>query len=241
MAQLSKFFGRMFSEWGSALSGPASVPFAVLALFASSTAQRLAYGVLAVILAFVSAYRIWAKEYERAETADKKYNDERPHVVFAVRAPKTVEEWRALENVSPPPIFRLEHSGGRVARFVKVAQMQSSLGRFRIEFEEVPILNSSQRQQHPLTFTIHQNDALSDLSHVPEILKIQQGVNMLLEFFRNHPPEAEEGSYNVTVLYRDQQDDSVEYAEEFTLRCNYQRMLLSVEPKLRQRERGRPC
>lgn len=232
--RLSKFFGRMFSEWGSALSGPASVPFAVLALFGSGTAQRLAYGALAVILAFVSAYRIWAREYERAETADKKYNDERPRVIFAVRSPKTLEAWRSLENVSPPPIFRLEHSGGRVARFVKIEPIQSALGRFRLEFDEAPILNSGYRQQHPLTFTVHQNDALSDLSYDPKILAIQQGVNMLLDFFRNHSPETKEDTYKVTVLYRDERDDSAEYAEEFTLKCNYQRMLLSVEPKPRR-------
>jgi hypothetical protein len=49
------------------LSGPASVPFAVLALFASNTIQKAAYGVLAVLLALFSAYRIWLKEHTELE------------------------------------------------------------------------------------------------------------------------------------------------------------------------------
>lgn len=57
----------MFSEVGSGLSGPASVPFAILALFASSTVQKAAYAVLAVLLLLFSTYRIWLKEHLELE------------------------------------------------------------------------------------------------------------------------------------------------------------------------------
>jgi len=63
MNKIRPFFVSMFSEWGSGLSGPASVPFAVLALFASGTVQKAAYGVLAAVLLLFSAYRIWLKEH----------------------------------------------------------------------------------------------------------------------------------------------------------------------------------
>ncbi len=72
MRKLRKFFRSMFSEWGSGLSGPSSIPFAVLALFASGSLQKACYASLAGILCFFSAYRIWDKEYERAETEKEK-------------------------------------------------------------------------------------------------------------------------------------------------------------------------
>jgi len=71
MGKTGKFFGAMFSEWGSGLSSPFSVPFAVLALFATGAVQKIAYGCLAAILGFVSAYRIWSREHERAEALQK--------------------------------------------------------------------------------------------------------------------------------------------------------------------------
>jgi hypothetical protein len=63
MDKVRLFFASMFSEWGSGLSGPASVPFVILALFAPSAVQKAAYGVLAVLLGLFSAYRIWLKEH----------------------------------------------------------------------------------------------------------------------------------------------------------------------------------
>lgn len=57
----------MFSELGSGLSGPASVPLAITALFVSNKIQKVLFGFLALIVGLFSAYRIWLKEYERAE------------------------------------------------------------------------------------------------------------------------------------------------------------------------------
>jgi hypothetical protein len=65
--KVGKFFAAMFSERGSALSGPASVPLAIAALYVSGTLLKLIYGTLAVLLGFISAYSIWLREYERAE------------------------------------------------------------------------------------------------------------------------------------------------------------------------------
>ena len=98
-----------------------------------------------------------------------------------------------------------------------------------MEFDEAPILNSGYRQMHQLVFTIYQN-GVDDLSYDPRILKVQQGVNMLLSFFRDHPLKVREGTYDVTVRYRDQ-NGSTEYSEVFLMKCEYPRMLLSVEPK----------
>lgn len=68
----------MFSEWGSGLSGPASVPFAILALFASGAVQKAAYAVLATLLALFSAYRIWIKEH--LELEKEKAKNQKPEL-----------------------------------------------------------------------------------------------------------------------------------------------------------------
>lgn len=70
---IRKFFGNMFSEWGSGLSGPTSVPLAIFALFASNAALKFAFGAMAIVLGFVSAYRIWHREYLRAEAEIDKH------------------------------------------------------------------------------------------------------------------------------------------------------------------------
>jgi hypothetical protein len=52
----------------SGLSGPLSVPFAIAALRTTSQVQRILYAVLAFLAAWFAAYRIWLREYNRAET-----------------------------------------------------------------------------------------------------------------------------------------------------------------------------
>jgi hypothetical protein len=76
MKNVRLFFASMFSELRSGLSGPASVPFAVLALFASSTVQKAAYGVLAAALLLFSTYRIWLKEH--AALDEEKAKNQKP-------------------------------------------------------------------------------------------------------------------------------------------------------------------
>jgi len=78
MKDVRLFFASMFSEWGSGLSGPASVPFAILALFASSAVQKAAYAALAVLLGLFSAYRIWLKEHLELET--EKARNQKPEL-----------------------------------------------------------------------------------------------------------------------------------------------------------------
>jgi hypothetical protein len=65
--KLGKFFKAMFTEWGSGLSGGASVPLTVLALYNSGSLLRILYGILAALVGFYSAYSVWSREYDRAE------------------------------------------------------------------------------------------------------------------------------------------------------------------------------
>jgi hypothetical protein len=72
MGKPSKFFSSMFSEWGSGLTGPASIPFTIAALYVQSSLQRIIYGCTAITLAGFSAYRIWAKENTKLEASEQK-------------------------------------------------------------------------------------------------------------------------------------------------------------------------
>ncbi|MGA8087443.1 MAG: hypothetical protein WCA10_09065 [Terracidiphilus sp.] len=78
MKNVRLFFASMFSEWGSGLSGPASVPFAILALFASSAVQKTAYAALAVLLGLFSVYRTWLKEH--LELEKEKNRNQKPDI-----------------------------------------------------------------------------------------------------------------------------------------------------------------
>jgi hypothetical protein len=192
---------------------------------------------LAGLCLLIACFQAWLCEHQKVEAADsevvslkKTYFDARPRVALTVRSPQTDEEWRSLENIIPPPIFRLEHYAGRTARFVTIDPCYSSLGKFRIEFDEISILGAmGGRQVHTPTFTVFENNQ-PDLSHDPRILKIMRGIDSLLNFFRDHSPDEKESEYLVMVRYRDH-DDVTEYAETFILKCEYPKFLLSLYPK----------
>ncbi len=76
MGSVRLFFRSMFSELVSGLTGAASVPFTVAALWVSSHAQRVLYGSLAGVLLLVSAYRIWLKE--RSELEKERAKNQKP-------------------------------------------------------------------------------------------------------------------------------------------------------------------
>ena len=92
MRLLRDFFRSMFSEWGSGLSGPASVPVAILALWKPTVPQKLCYGVLAALLGFVSAYRIWKKEHERACDAESRLESQIPVLTMSIDGASWKEE-----------------------------------------------------------------------------------------------------------------------------------------------------
>ena len=226
--------------WWALMSCAAFTALGVYVLYTNKSNQWAVRATFALsgLFLLVACFVAWLEEHRNVETHEAElrrlklqYFGERPRVTFAVKAPRTVEEWRQLESVVPPPMFRLEHSGGRVARFVKIDPVQSLSGRFRLQFDQAPVLNDGYRQQQAITFTVYQNGPVSDLSSSADILRIQQGVNMLLQFLRDHPLREKESVYDITVRYHDQ-DGLQQYIEQFALKCLNERMLLSVEPNL---------
>ncbi len=81
---LREFFKSIFSEWGSALCGIASIPLTAGALYESSSTQKAAYACLAGLLGFYSAYRVFAKERERSLTAESKLDDQVPKISITI-------------------------------------------------------------------------------------------------------------------------------------------------------------
>ncbi len=131
----------MFSEWGSGLSGPASVIFTVLALFASTSTQKIAYGILAAFIWVFSAYRIWSREHdarlkeiERREDAEERFREGQPILTLLPNYTKIGPDKRS------DPLFMVNNSGARAARWVRVKALNSQRGKYRLYFGEIAVL-----------------------------------------------------------------------------------------------------
>jgi hypothetical protein len=144
MGKLREFFGIMFSEWGSGLSGPASVPFTVLALFSPNSVQKIAYASLAVLLGLFSSYRIWLRENHRAIFAEKRCSDSKPRLAFTATSEK-------LNHIyMRKPVFKVNHLGGEAAQFIQIQHIRSANGRnVWIEFAQIDFLDSTAKSKSP--------------------------------------------------------------------------------------------
>jgi hypothetical protein len=72
MAHFGKFLSAIGSDWLARMSGPLTVPFTVAAFWFPSTTARILFAILAIVAALLTCYRVWAKEYDRAETERQK-------------------------------------------------------------------------------------------------------------------------------------------------------------------------
>jgi|SRR5208283_2715369 len=76
--RLQKFITAIASDWLARMSGPLTVPFTIAALFVSSADYRRLFAVLAILAVLVTCYRVWAREYDRAEIEIAK--NEKPEI-----------------------------------------------------------------------------------------------------------------------------------------------------------------
>lgn len=65
--KFSKFLNAICNDWLARMSGPLTVPVTIAALFVSTTAYKGLFATLAVLAAMVTCYRVWVKEFDRAE------------------------------------------------------------------------------------------------------------------------------------------------------------------------------
>lgn len=79
---LRKFLKAVSRDWGSRVTGSASIPLTILAFWADTPSLRSAWAVFAIGCLVFAAFRVWASEYHRAEVAEAQLaNPIRPWVV----------------------------------------------------------------------------------------------------------------------------------------------------------------
>jgi hypothetical protein len=93
MDMLRKFLRAVSRDWGSRITGAASIPLTVLALWADTPLQRWAWAVFAITCLLVALFRIWVFEYRRAEDAEVKLKTPpRPWLIIDRYSSETFED-----------------------------------------------------------------------------------------------------------------------------------------------------
>lgn len=145
----------------------------------------LAFG---AVLLFWSCYAAWRDELNGRLEAESKADERKPKVAFCVTQAAN-SDLRMLENVSPPPVFHLQHYGGDGARFVKVGPILSPRGR-RLEFDVVNLVTASVRIIIPFRVRGVKGDRIEK----------DGSINMLIYyFFADNPDNQTKRMYDVQL------------------------------------------
>jgi hypothetical protein len=103
-----------FTDMLTGMSGPLSVPFALLALWASGRGQKILYGLLALLCLLFASYRVWRKERKDANARlavtladialrDAELSDLRERVAHTVRAAPQRPKLRMMVSADGNP------------------------------------------------------------------------------------------------------------------------------------------
>jgi hypothetical protein len=68
MQRLQQFIKAIWADWGARMSGPPTIPLAILALFVSNGALRILYASLAVSCGLYTCFAVWSKERKKCDT-----------------------------------------------------------------------------------------------------------------------------------------------------------------------------
>jgi len=226
MAKLKLFFGSMFSEWGTRLSGPASVPFTILALWVSSPVQKVAYGLLAVVLGFFTAFTVWLKEHNekiagiaektaqneilarKCRELEKEYHDERPILGLEVIRSSNIAE------------FSLRHLSGRPAQNVCIDPVRSLAGKQLLKFRALAFVAPSSVKKI-LQFDVLEGE--SDVPTDPRILQSLEMSGMLDIFLADKLSEVHAPRYEMTLRFKDRDEERTQtFRVTFDLKTAYQ-------------------
>jgi hypothetical protein len=79
MNKLGSFFAAIWADWFTRMSGPLTVPFTFAALYLDSKYAKTSFATLAIAAGLTTCYRVWVKEYDRAELEAEK-NTAAPHM-----------------------------------------------------------------------------------------------------------------------------------------------------------------
>ena len=123
---ISSFVRSIGSQWITRMSGPLTVPFALVALFVPQTWLKASSAVLAILCASVSSYGVWSQERKARNVAEKQKEElewppDRPKISFT--------RWGQVENESGARVsqhgFYLANDGG--------AALEVNVERFSID------------------------------------------------------------------------------------------------------------
>jgi len=89
-----------FADMLTGMSGPLSVPFAALALWASGRTQKILWGCLAVLCAIFASYRVWRNERRDAGAQLEAVTSAKATEVESLRAEKDVEIAALKERIT---------------------------------------------------------------------------------------------------------------------------------------------
>jgi hypothetical protein len=86
-ATVGNFLRSFWGQWLTRMSGPLTVPFAVLALYTSQTGPKLLFAAMAILCGLVSAYGVWAAERKARINLEKRIDElewpsNRPRISF---------------------------------------------------------------------------------------------------------------------------------------------------------------
>lgn len=80
MLMLKKFLRAIGQDWAILVTGGLSIPLTITAFWAETPLLQTLWAGLAITCLLYAAYRTWAAEYRRAESAEAKLADSRPWV-----------------------------------------------------------------------------------------------------------------------------------------------------------------
>jgi len=137
------FLRVVWEDWGSRVSGVASVPSTLLGFFTTTTYAKNTWFVIAVLCVLLAAYRAWVKERERVIELHG-----RPEVLLA--GVQVVEAKNVVANV-----LQLTNSSNSVATNITISDIrvqESDGNRVEVEFRDVSHLS---RDPANVEYVIH--------------------------------------------------------------------------------------
>lgn len=139
---LRKFLKAISRDWGSLVTGAASIPITILAFWANTPLQRTAWAIFAITCLLVALFRIWAFEYRRAEAAETKLSmSPRPWLTIDCYSAEVVEDEMDREYLWEK--LHIVNRGQAPAVNIVIPEIQLA-GRRTLLFRPLPTLGPSE-------------------------------------------------------------------------------------------------
>lgn len=101
MLRLRQFFSAIWSDWGSRMSGPFTVPLGVLAFWVSGGIYKILWGVLASTSAMATIFIVWLNERKKVEGVELKLREITDKEITKRLVNHFYDRGLTLRNLSP--------------------------------------------------------------------------------------------------------------------------------------------